>query len=462
MLEVVPRRVHFIGIGGTGMSGLAKILLAMGYRVTGSDLASTPITQRVELLGGTCYIGHREENIGDAELVVISSAINPDNPELCRAEEKVVPVIHRAELLAWLMRRQKGIAVAGAHGKTTTTSMLAMTLEKNGLDPTIIVGGELNDISGNAKLGSGEYLVAESDESDGSFLKLEPLGAIVTNIDDDHLNYYGSIDNMKAAFKAFLNKIPEEGKAVVCLDDDNIRNIVNYGKMPLVTYGFNNQADYTLKRVRFCTFKSFADVYFKGAYLGSLELSVPGKHNLSNALAVVAATRWLGLDFEQTSRTLKEFTGVGRRFQLVGEVQGVKVIDDYAHHPTEIAATLQAARQVHQQRVIAVFQPHRYTRTALLKDRFGSALSEADVTIVSEIYSAGEAPIAGVTAQMIVDAAKRNKDRQVVYYPTTKEAVDYLVSIVRPGDLVLTLGAGDIWTAGVDLINRLQSTSPHK
>ena len=438
------------------MSGLAKILLAMGYRVTGSDLASTPITQRIKLLGGTCCIGHQEENIGDAELVVISSAINPDNPELRRAGEKGVPAIHRAELLAWLMRRQKGIAVAGAHGKTTTTSMLAMTLEKNGLDPTIIIGGELNDIGGNAKLGSGEYLVAESDESDGSFLKLEPLVAIVTNIDDDHLNYYGSIDNMKAAFKAFLSKIPEEGKAVVCLDDANIRGIINCTRIPLITYGFNNHADYTLKHLRLNALKSFADVYFQGACLGSLELSVPGKHNLSNALAVVAATRWLGLDFEQVSGALKEFRGVGRRFQLVGEVRGVKIIDDYAHHPTEIVATLQAARQVHRQRVIAVFQPHRYTRTALLKDRFSSALGEADVTIVSEIYSAGEAPIAGVTASMIVDAVKRNKDSQVVYCPTTKEVADYLAAIVRPGDLVLTLGAGDIWTAGVDLINRLQ------
>lgn len=459
MLEIVPRQVHFIGIGGTGMSGLAKILLSLGYRVTGSDLVRTPVIQRVESLGGTCHIGHQAENIGDAELVVVSSAISDDNPELLQAMKVGVPVVHRADLLAWLMRRQKGISVAGAHGKTTTTSMLALALEKCNLDPTIIVGGELNDIGSNAKLGLGEYLVAESDESDGSFLKLDPTWAIITNIEDDHLNYYGTIDKIKSAFIEFINKIPDEGRAVICADDANIRGIMGSLRAPLITYGFNGNADYYLNRVSFNNYTSQADVYYQGEYLGNLELSVPGKHNLSNALAVIAVTHGLGLDFKQVFGALKEFNGVGRRFQLVGEVGRIRVIDDYAHHPTEIIAALQAARQVHrEQRIIAVFQPHRYTRTAQLSERFGDAFNQADVIVVSEIYSAGEPPMENIKADLIVDAIKRKENRPVVFCLTKAEVLDYLVNTVQPGDLVVTLGAGDIWTVGVELVNRLKES----
>jgi len=439
------------------MSGLAKILLELGYQVTGSDLASTAVTQRVETLGGTCYIGHRKENIKDTGLVVISSAINEDNPELLEAGKKGVPVIHRADLLAWLMRRQKGLAVAGAHGKTTTSSMLAMALENSGLDPTIVVGGELNDLGANAKLGSGEYLVAESDESDGSFLKLDPLAVIVTNIEDDHLNYYGSIDSMKAAFSTFLNKIPpEQGIAVVCLDDPYISEIIGNLKAPLVTYGFDSQADYTLRDVSLNGQSSGAAIYCQEEYVGWLELSVPGKHNLSNALAVVALGRWLGLDFERISNALRSFGGVGRRFEVIGEAKGIKIIDDYAHHPTEIAATLKAARQVHGQRLIAVFQPHRYTRTALLKERFGEAFGDADLVLISEIYGAGEKKLPGVTAGLIIEAVEKNTGKQVIYCPVLVDVVNYLMDVVQPGDLVMTLGAGDIYIAGIELANRLK------
>lgn len=438
------------------MSGLAKIMLEMGYQVTGSDLASTAVTQRIEALGGTCYTGHRKENIGDTGLVVISSAINEDNPELLEAGKKGLPVIHRADLLAWLMRRQKGLAVAGAHGKTTTSSMLAMSLKNNGLDPTIVVGGELNDLGANAKLGSGEYLVAESDESDGSFLKLDPLAVIVTNIEDDHLNYYGSIDSMKAAFSEFLDKIPEQGIAIVCLDDPYISEIIGSLKAPLVTYGFDSKADYTLKNVSLNGQSSCAAIYCRGGYVGRLELSVPGKHNLSNALAVVALGRWLGLDFERISGALHSFGGVGRRFELIGKEKGVKIIDDYAHHPTEIAATLKAARQIHKQRLIAVFQPHRYTRTALLSERFGEVFGEADLVLISEIYSAGEKKLSGISAGLIIEAVEKNTGKQVVYCPTLADVVNYLVDVVRPGDLVMTLGAGDIYNAGIELAGRLK------
>ena len=456
MQEVLPRRVHFIGIGGTGMSGLAKILLEMGYQVTGSDLTCTAVTQRIEALGGTCYTGHCKENIGDTGLVVISSAISEDNPELLEAGKKGVPVIHRADLLAWLMRRKKGLAVAGAHGKTTTSSMLAMTLENNSLDPTIVVGGELNDLGANAKLGSGEYLVAESDESDGSFLKLDPLAVIVTNVEDDHLNYYGSIDSMKAAFSTFLSKIPEQGIAIVCLDDPYVCEIIKDLKVPLVTYGFDSKADYTLRDVSFNRQSSVAAIYCREEYVGWLELSVPGKHNLSNALAVVALCRWLGLDFERISDALSSFGGVGRRFEVIGEVKDVKIIDDYAHHPTEISATLNAARQVHKQRLIAVFQPHRYTRTALLKERFGEAFGDADLVLISEIYGAGEKKLPGVTAGLIIEAVEKNTGKQVVYCPTLVDVVNRLLEIVQPGDLVMTLGAGDIYIAGIELVNRLK------
>ncbi len=456
MQEFLPRQVHFIGIGGTGMSGLAKIMLEMGYQVTGSDLASTAVTQRIEALGGTCYIGHRKENIKDTGLVVISSAINEENPELLEAGKRGVPVIHRADLLAWLMCRKKGLAVAGAHGKTTTSSMLAMVLENNGLNPTIVVGGELNDLGANAKLGSGEYLVAESDESDGSFLKLDPLAVIVTNIEDDHLNYYGSIDSMKAAFSTFLNKIPEQGIAVVCLDDPYISEIIGSLKTPLVTYGFDGKADYTLRDVSLNAQSSSAEVYCREEYLGRLELSLPGKHNLFNALAVVALGCWLGLDFEGIADALRSFGGVGRRFEVIGDAKGVKIIDDYAHHPTEIAATLKAARQVHGQRLIAVFQPHRYTRTALLKERFGEVFGDADLVLISEIYGAGEKKLPGVTAGLIIEAVEKNTGKQVIYCPALMDVVNYLLEIVQPGDLVMTLGAGDIYNAGIELANRLK------
>lgn len=455
MPESIPKRIHFIGIGGTGMSALANILLTLGYQVSGSDLMATHVTQKLEALGGKCYLGHNKKNVRDAQLVVISSAINSTNPELVLAREKEIPVIHRAELLAWLMSRQKGIAVAGAHGKTTTTSMLALVLEKSGLDPTIIIGGELNDIGGNAKLGRGEYVVAESDESDGSFLKLRPLATIVTNIEDDHLDYYGSVENIKTAFKTFLERIPTHGKAVVCLDNPHLRDITGNLTTPLITYGLNSQAEYALKEIFLNGQHARGKVYYRNQHLGTLALFVPGQHNLLNALAVVALARWLGLGFEQVAWALKDFRGVGRRFQFIGEARGVQIFDDYAHHPTEIKATLQAARTLNPRRIVAVFQPHRYTRTALLKEYFRDAFEDADLIVMTEIYSAGEDPIQGITTQLIIDAVEKYNNRRVSYCPTLEETIPCLLKIVEPGDLVLTLGAGNIWKVGKDLLVRL-------
>ena len=460
MLASIPEQVHFIGIGGAGMSALANILLTLGYQVSGSDLAATHVTRRLETLGAKCYLGHDAKNLQDARLVVISSAINGNNPELIGAREKGVPVIHRAELLAWLMTRQKGIAVAGAHGKTTTTSMLALALEKNCFDPTIIIGGELNDIGGNAKLGRGEYVVAESDESDGSFLRLKPLAAIVTNIEDDHLDHYGSLEKIKAAFRAFLGSLPEHGRAVVCLDDPNVREVVADVSVPLITYGLDRRADYTLGEVILNGRQTRGEVFYRGNRLGVLELFVPGRHNLLNALAVVALARWLGLEFAGVAEALKEFRGVGRRFQFTGETGGVRIFDDYAHHPTEIKATLQAARTLQPSRVIVLFQPHRYTRTALLNERFGDAFPDADLIVMTEIYSAGEPPLEGVSTRLIIDAVEKHDGRPVVYFPGIDEAVRYLAGVVQPGDLVLTLGAGNIWTAGKKLLAQLEKKRP--
>lgn len=452
------QHVHFVGIGGSGMSGIAGIMRGLGYRVTGSDLNKNPaVTNWLESFGITCHTGHAAENLGNANLVVASTAIPRDNVELVAAKNKGVPVFHRSEMLAMLMQRQKGIAIAGAHGKTTTTSMTALVLEKNGLDPTIVIGGELSEIGGNAKLGRGQYLVAEADESDGSFLRLDPAIEIITNIEDDHLDHYKSVENIVQAFWDFMQKVPSGGLAVVCLDDPKIRKMLEKYDNPCQTYALENPgADYTMKVVRLNGTATAGDVYYRGERLGLLELSVPGRHNLSNALAVVAVCRFIGLEFEAIASALKSFKGAGRRFQLLGEVNGIRVVDDYAHHPTEIIATLKAARQVKNGRVIGVFQPHRFTRTSLLWERFGEAFSGADLIIINDIYSAGERPIEGVSARLIVSAIEQHEGRDVMYLPTRHEIVNYLAREARPGDLVITMGAGDIWAAGAELVKRLK------
>lgn len=451
------QHVHFIGIGGSGMNGIAIILLGLGYKVSGSDLKPSAVTERLEELGATCYTGHSKDNLGKAGLVVASTAIPPDNVELVEAKVRGLPVVHRSEMLAWLMNRQKGIAVAGAHGKTTTTSMIALVLEKNELQPTIVIGGELTEIGGNAKLGRGEYLVAEADESDGSFLKLDPFIEIITNIEDDHLDYYKTMENILAAFREFLAKVPENGLAVVCLDDPRLRELLKDFNRPYKTYALENpEADYTLENMRLNGEVTSGDVHYRGSYIGTLKLRVHGRHNLSNALAVIAAGRFIGLPFDAMASALGDFSGAGRRFQLTGEVDGIRVIDDYAHHPTEIKATLKAAVQVKTGRVIGVFQPHRYTRTAILGERFGEAFTDADIIVVSELYSAGETPIEGVSAKTIISAIERHEGREVIYLPTKEEIISFLVRTVRPGDMVLTMGAGDIWDVGVELVARLK------
>lgn len=446
--------IHFVGIGGAGMSGIAKVLLDLGFKVSGSDLNVTDTTKRLEENGAIVFAGHGAENVQEGvDTVVVSTAIPDENEEVKRAKKLNIPVIQRAEMLARLMENQKAICIAGAHGKTTTTSMIALVLEKNNLDPTVVVGGELNDIGGNAKLGRGEYLVAEADESDGSFLKLLPWSTVITNIEDDHLDHYGSLENIIKAFNKFVDLGSPNGFSILCIDNPYVKQIVNHVPGKLITYGLIEKADYTANNFRFQGLSTRADIYKGEKFLGELELNVPGKHNISNALAAIAVGQEFGVSLVDIQKALSNFRGVQRRFQLVGKVNNIQIIDDYAHHPTEIKATLQAARNSHSGRIIAVFQPHRYTRTQFLAREFARSFNLADKLILDEIYSAGEKPIPGVSTQSIVDHLPADLD--VKYIKDRTVLLEYLASIVRPGDLVLTLGAGNIWRVGVDLVDKL-------
>jgi len=373
------------------------------------------------------------------------------------AKEKGLPIIHRGDMLAMLMDQQKGIAVAGTHGKTSTSAMISLIAERNHLDPTIVIGGELKEIGGNAKLGRGAYLVAEADESDGSFLKLNPVVEVITNVEDDHLEYYKSIHNLNAAFMSFMTKVPRDGMLIGCIDDGTLRELLRDYTGPCQTYALEAEdADYTLGNVRYGPYSTVGEVFFRGERLGVLEITVPGKHNLANALAALAVALHIGLPFSGAVQALKEFKGAGRRFQYLGTVDGIDVVDDYAHHPTEVKAVLSAARQKNKERVVGVFQPHRYTRTAQLSQQFGTAFGDADVIVVSDIFSAGEPPINGVSAKDIVLAIEEKGGREVVYLPGKEEIVEYLAATTRPGDLVLTIGAGDVWWVGAELVERLK------
>ncbi|MEW6171462.1 MAG: UDP-N-acetylmuramate--L-alanine ligase [Bacillota bacterium] len=454
----IPQNVHFVGIGGAGMSGLAALLLSRGHRVAGSDVRLSSVTERLEAEGATCYSGHAVENLGDAELVVVSSAIKPENPEVVAARQRGIPVIRRGELLAEAIREYRSVAVAGAHGKTTTTAMVAAVLTAGGLDPTVLVGGEWVAIDGNFRLGRSGYFVTEADESDASFLSLTPEVAVVTNIENDHLDYYGGMDALVDAFRKFIGKVQQNGLAVIYRDDPRQEEIIRVAKGSVLTYGQCAEADFRVRDIRFHGLVSKASLYYKEECLGELTLNVPGIHNLLNAACAVAVGRYFGVSFKDAVDGLAAFRAVNRRFQTLGNVDGVLVVDDYAHHPTEIAATIQAARQLNPERVIAVFQPHRYSRTALLHEEFGPAFNGADVVLVDEIYSAGETPLPGVTAELIREAIKRNNGRPPL--PLLREnGAAHLEQIVRSGDIVLTLGAGDVYKVGLQLVKLLEGRS---
>jgi len=449
------KHIHLVGIGGTGMSGIAELLLNLGYKVTGSDLSTTEVTERLARLGGEIALGHAAANVSEADVLVYSSAVKPDNPEMIEARARGIPVIPRAEMLAELMRMKYGIAVGGAHGKTTTTWLVGLVMAAAGLDPTIVVGGRLKALGTNAKLGSGRYLVAEADESDGSFLKLSPSIAIVTNIDEEHLDHYRDLDAIKAAFVEFVNKVPFYGSAIVCLDQENVQAIIPRITRRIVTYGFSQQADIRGTEISQDEAGVTFNVTMRGRKLGSIYVRTPGEHNVSNALAAVAVASELDIPFAAVSEGISTFTGISRRLEHKGEAGGVTVMDDYAHHPTEIMATLRAARSVWRKRVVAVFQPHRHTRTNALWEKLGRSFYDADCVVVTSIYAAGEEPIPGVTAELVAKAAVRSGHRDVTFVPDRTKLIEHLAGILRPGDLLITLGAGDVWKVGEEVLRRL-------
>ncbi len=450
------KHIHLVGIGGTGMSGIAELLLNLGYKVSGSDIATSEVTQRLVALGGKVTKGHDASNVTEADVVVYSSAVKPDNVELVEARKRGIPVIPRAEMLAELMRMKHGIAVGGAHGKTTTTWLIGLVMAAAGLDPTIIVGGRLKALGTNAKLGGGPYLVAEADESDGSFLRLSPNVAVVTTIDEEHLDHYRDLDAIKASFVEFLNRVPFYGAAVVCLDEPNIQAIIPRIIRRVVTYGFSQQADIRATEVSPDGLNVTFNVRLRESKLGSVLLRMPGKHNIANALAAVAVGLELDIPFPAISEGISQFTGIARRLEVRGEVNEIVFIDDYAHHPTEISATLETIKSMWQKRILAVFQPHRYTRTKALWDRLGRSFYDADMVIVMPIYAAGEEVIPGVTSELVAEAATKSGHRNVVCLDGTDEVIDHLLKILRPGDAVVTLGAGDVWKLGKKIMERLQ------
>jgi UDP-N-acetylmuramate--alanine ligase len=449
------QHIHFVGIGGIGMSGIAEVLFNLGYHISGSDVKETEVTRRLRSLGCEISYGHRKENLKEADVVVISSAVRQGNPEVEAAVERFIPVIPRAEMLAELMRMKIGIAIAGTHGKTTTTSLIATVLAAGGLDPTVVIGGRLNSIGSNARLGQGEFLVAEADESDGSFLKLMPTIAVVTNIDPEHLDYYKSIDEIKETFLCFLNKIPFFGLAVLCLDHPNIQSLLPRLKKRFTTYGLTTQADFQAKEIVYEGLSTSFDVIHQRQEIGRLSLRMPGLHNVYNALATLATAFELDIPFQVVQETLRDFSGIQRRFQIKGEKKGVLIVDDYGHHPVEIMATLKAARTGWGKRIIAVFQPHRYTRTQALFKDFLTAFYDADVLILTDIYPAGEDRMEGVESKALYEGLREYGHKDVTFLADKKEIVVHLLRIVSPGDLVITLGAGDIWQVSEELVNRL-------
>ena len=453
------QQIHFVGIGGSGMSGIAEILLNLGYRVTGSDLRRNEAIERLEQAGAKVFIGHEASHVEGAHVVVYSSAVTKDNIEVQVARQRSIPTIPRAEMLAELMRLKYGVAVAGTHGKTTTTSMIGAVLSEGRYDPTIGVGGRVLNLGSNARLGQGEYLVAEADESDGSFLKLAPTVAVVTTIDAEHIDHYGTLDAIQEAFVRFVNKVPFYGSAVLCLDQPNIQALIPRVEKRVITYGLESGADLVGRRLVLKGMTSRFEVYQRGALVGECTLQVPGRHNVLNALAAIGVGLDLEVPFITIQKALAGFAGVQRRFQIRGTAAGVTVVDDYGHHPTEIRATLAAAKSGFDCRVVTVFQPHRYTRTFHLRQEFLTAFNQADVLMVMDIYAAGEPPIPGVHAADLADGIRAHAHRDVTYVGSDRRhLIEQLAEICRPGDLVLTLGAGDVGQIGPELLARLEAS----
>ena len=449
-------KIHFVGIGGIGMSGIAEVLVNLGYVVSGSDLQESDATRRLAALGVRVFAGHREENLaGDPAVVVISTAVKYSNPEVLEARRRHIPVIPRAEMLAELMRMKYGIAVAGSHGKTTTTSMVSAVLSTAGLDPTMVIGGRVHMLGANAKMGQGELLVAEADESDGSFLLLAPVITVVTNIDKEHLDYHQTMERLNESFLTFVNKIPFYGLAVLCIDDANVHGLLPRVRKRFTTYGLSAEAEFSAQSLAMSPQGVEFTVLRHGEALGKLHLRSPGKHSATNALAAVAVACELQIPFAQIAQALAAFTGIHRRFEVKGEPKGILIIDDYGHHPTEIRATIGAIRDSWQRPLTVIFQPHRYTRTRDLFEEFLTAFEGADRLVLTEIYSAGEDPIEGATGAALYQAIKRQGHLDVEFVADKNQIVEHVTAKLSPGDVALTLGAGDIYKIGDRLVEAL-------
>jgi len=463
------RVIHFVGIGGIGMSGIAELLHNLGYEVTGSDLKESETTRRLKGLGIKIAIGQKAENIDDAHVLVLSSAVSDDNPEVREAKKRSIPVIPRAEMLAEIARLKYGILVAGTHGKTTTTSLISTLLACGGLDPTVIIGGRLKATGSNARLGQGEFLVAEADESDGSFLKLSPTIAVVTNIDREHMDFFKTIDSLKEAFLYFINKVPFYGVSIICIENENIRELLPHIHRRFITYGLTREAELYAENIKKGFTSVSFDVFYKGERIERFELPMPGIHNVLNCLAAIGVARVLKMHVSIIKEALKGFHGVQRRFELKGEVRGVRVFDDYGHHPAEIKATLRAAKEGllfekhkrrrtrrHKGRLFVLFQPHRYTRTRDLMREFSSSFHDADSLVLLDIYSAGEKPINGVNSAALMRSIKKRGLHNAQYIKDKADAIDHIVSHIRKGDMLITLGAGDVWTLGEAILQKLR------
>ena len=450
--------IHFVGIGGAGMSPLAKILLLLGYKVSGSDQGSSPIIEELVRLGARVWTdGQHAENVRGADAIVVSSAIPYDNSEVIAAWDLRIPKLHRSDINAALVNEYEGIAVAGSHGKTTTTSMIGVTLDRVGVSPTIIVGGEVPDLGTNAKLGTGRYLVSEADESDGSFLKLRPHIAVVTNVEDDHMDHYGTMEKIIAAFHTFVDQVDEDGTAILCFENEILRQIARETKRCVISYAIDTEADYRAADIETHGSIISFTVFERGTELGRISLNIPGRHNVLNALACIAVARLADVAFAQIQDALAGFHGAKRRFQTKGKERGVWVVDDYAHHPTEIAVTLAAARQTNPSRLVCVFQPHRYSRTQLLREEFGACFAAADLLILTDVYAAGETPIPGISGETLMEEVAKQTGQDAVYLPERADLERYLAQHVRAGDLVITMGAGNILEVGEALVEQLKA-----
>ena len=457
------QRVHFVGIGGIGMSGIAEVLLNLGYRVSGSDRKANPLTDRLARMGATIFEGHAAENVRGAEVVVTSSAISAANPEVAQARADQIPVIQRAEMLAELMRLKYGIAIAGMHGKTTTTSMVASVLAAGGLDPTAVIGGRVDAMGSNARVGKSQYLVAEADESDRSFLKLSPIVSVVTNIDREHMDCYRDMQDVEDTFVEFMNRVPFYGMVVMCADAEGLWKLRPHVSRRVTAYGHSEDADFRIVESGGGTepVRSRFRVSYRGSDLGEFRLHVPGAHNVLNATAAIAVGIGLDINLEKIRGALEQFRGVDRRFQSKGIAGGVTVIDDYGHHPTEIHATLAAAKQCGYKRVHVIFQPHRYTRTRDLEDQFATAFGDADTLLVLDIYAASEEPIEGITGERLAQTIAKSGQKSAEYAPSFDAAVSRIERLAQPGDMVLTLGAGNVSQIGPMLLHRMLSREEH-